>query len=82
MSYREESRKNYGKWTTVSPGSLDSEQLKVGALLRIADALEKQNSDVETLRSRCLNAESESRRLSATNTRLRKELREVRKVKS
>ena len=36
-NYREESKLNYG---TLDPGSLSSDQLRTGALLRIADATE------------------------------------------
>ncbi len=36
-SYREESRKDYG---TTTPGTLDRDQIRTGALLRIADATE------------------------------------------
>lgn len=37
-NYREESRKD---WGTESAGVLDREQIKLGAILRIADAVEK-----------------------------------------
>lgn len=51
-SYRAESRKDYG---TTSTGTLDRDQLKLGALLRIADATEmmaKRHADLIDERDR------------------------------
>ena len=51
-SYRAESRKNYG---TTSTGPIDTNQLKTGAMLRIADAIEimaKRHTDLIDERDR------------------------------
>jgi len=47
-SYADESRKN---WGTSDPEPLTIEQIKIGALLRIADAVEKMASSYDTVRN-------------------------------
>lgn len=47
--FKEESRKNYGVTVELGEG-LSLEQLRIGALLRIADAVEKVAANHDTLR--------------------------------
>lgn len=49
LDYREESRKNWGVFTADEDEGLGREQLKTGALLRIADSLETIEADKQEL---------------------------------
>ena len=49
VSYRDESRTNYGKYAENGDGRLTIEQINTGAFLRIADQLEAIVQDLESL---------------------------------
>jgi septal ring factor EnvC (AmiA/AmiB activator) len=54
-SYREESRREWGR--DLQTRNLTDDEVKVGALLRVADAIEKIASDRETLERQLKNSE-------------------------
>lgn len=68
QNYRDESRK---QWGVTQNGSLDIEQINCGAMLRIADAVEKMASSVTGLIDKNVRLKQQNETLIRSNRALR-----------
>src|SRR5512138_2491960 len=83
-SYKDESRKNYGTYD----GTPADEQIKTGAILRIADALERITKpfhdtlrEAEVARAAAARMRSENERLLRSNAALRGYVKRVKRIR-